>query len=193
MKLHGGIRVDGETIWVASNTYTTKTDTFGFSNAIKSGADPQLIVPFVSDYPDVTIKDLTGYPSSVSFKKNTGFFIKYIIKTPPQTFGTYSININREDNDNKYFKVCRLLLLHVGDNYPCTKSMPASPTGDETTILTYNEDTSQDDPRAGQVAKYSFTVSRLLISDMKYFVSIKTLESQNSKTIHFTILCSGFS
>ena len=158
MKLHGGIRVDGETIWVASNTYSTQTSIY--EGAIKSGADPQLTVPFVSDYPDVTIKDLTGYPSSVSFKKNTGFFIKYIFKTPPQTFGRYALRINMDDGDNKYFKVCRLVLLHVGDNYPCTKPMPASPTGYETTIAEYNENTDQDDPRAGQEAKYKFTVSK---------------------------------
>ena len=111
MKLHGGIRVDGETIWVASNTYSTQTSTY--EGVIKSGADPQLTVPFVSDYPDVTIKDLTGYPSSVSFKKNTGFFIKYIFKLPPQTFGRYALRINMDDDENKYFTVCRLVLLHV--------------------------------------------------------------------------------
>ena len=164
MKLHGGIRVDGETIWVASNTYTTQTEEYGNARAVVSGATPEVIVPFVTDYPDVSLKDLTGYSQGqVSFKKNSGFFVKYIIKTPPQTFGHYKFTVNREDTSNTYFKVCRLLLLQIGDNYPCTQEMPASPTGYETTVLNYGvtgpyDSTDHPDPKAGQEASYEFKV-----------------------------------
>ena len=155
MKLHGGIRVAGETIWVASNTYTTQTTEY---TTVVSAANPEVTVPFVTDYPDVTIKDLTGYPNSVSFKKYTGFFIKYIIKTPPEAFGKYTFTVNRDDTTNKYFKVCRLLLVHIGDNYPCTQPMPSSPTGYETTVLNYVTNTDNTDPRTGQEATYEFKV-----------------------------------
>ena len=163
MKLHGGIRVDGATIWVASNTYTTQTDEYGYSRAVVSGANPVVTAPFVTDYPDVSLKDLPQYPGSVSFKKSSGFFVKYIIKTPPQTFGAYNFIVNRDDTTNKYFKVCRLLLLQVGDNYPCTKAMPASPTGYETTTLKYittgpYDSSTNQDPKAGQYAEYNFKV-----------------------------------
>ena len=167
MKLHGGIRVAGETIWAASNTYTTQKKQFvdgsGNPEAVVSGATPEVIVPFVSDYPDVSIKDIQGYPNSVNFQKKDGFFIKYIFKTPPQTFGKYTFIANYDDTTNKYFKVCRLLLLQIGENYPCTEPMPASPTGFETTVLTYGKDgeydsTSNMEPKAGQEAKYEFLV-----------------------------------
>ena len=164
MKLHGGIRVAGETIWAASNTYTIKKQQYEHTNAVVSGASPEVIVPFVTDYPDVTKKDLTGYANNaVSFKKKDGFFIKYIFKTPPQTFGKYTFTVNMDDSTNKYFKVCRLLLLQIGDNYPCTEPMPASPTGHETTELTYGKDgeyhpSTNDQPKAGQTASYEFMV-----------------------------------
>ena len=148
MKLHGGLRVNGETIWVASNTYTTSASAY---TSLVSGATPEVTVPFVTDYPDVTIKDLQGYPNSVSFKKNTGFFIKYIIKTPPQTFGKYTFSVNYDDSTNKYFKVCRLLLLSIGDNYPCTRPMPASPTGYETTLLSYGTDEITTTPKSDKM------------------------------------------
>ena len=168
MKLHGGIRVAGETIWAASNTYTIKrqqyVDGSGSPNAVVSGASPEVIVPFVTDYPDVTLKDLDGYANNaVNFQKKDGFFIKYIFKTPPQTFGKYTFTVNMDDSSNKYFKVCRLLLLQIGDNYPCTEPMPASPTGYETTVLTYGKvgeyhPSTNEHPKAGQAASYEFMV-----------------------------------
>ena len=122
-------------------------------------------IPFVSAYPDVTTKDLGGPGAFVSFKKNSGFFIKYIIKTPPQTFGKYVFTVNKDDTTNKYFKVCRLLLIQIGDNYPCTETMPKSATGYETTILTHGIDASasKDKKRDGQAATYEFTVTDLYI------------------------------
>ena len=110
--------------------------------------------------PEVTIKDLGNM---VNFQKKDGFFIKYIFKTPPQTFGKYIFTVNLDDTTNKYFKVCRLLLLQIGDNYPCTEPMPASPTGYETTILTYGKDgeyhpSDNTEPKAGQSANYEFMV-----------------------------------
>ena len=138
---------------------------------------PALTTPFVADYPDVTIRDLQGYPNSVAFKKNTGFFIKYIIKTPPQTVGKYKFTINKDDGTNKYFKVCRLLLIHVGDNYPCTEVMPKSATGYETTVRSYS-----DDPHAkGKEASYEFKVCLLpksfsrSLTKVKYMNCIKSL------------------
>ena len=119
---------------------------------------PTLTTPFVTDYPDVTIKDLQGYPNSVAFKANTGFFIKYIIKTPPQTFGQYVFTVNKDDGTNKYFKVCRLLIIQVGDNYPCTQNMPKSATGYETTIRSYSDEPHKE----GKEASYKFTV-RILV------------------------------
>ena len=164
MKLHGGIRVADQTIWAASNTYTIQkkqfVDSGGSPEAVVSGASPEVIVPFVTDYPDVTVKDLGNI---VNFQKKDGFFIKYIFKTPPQTFGKYIFTVNLDDTTNKYFKVCRLLLLQIGDNYPCTEPMPASPTGYETTILTYGKDgeyhpSDNTEPKAGQSANYEFMV-----------------------------------
>ena len=107
-------------------------------------------MPFVTAYPDVTIKDLTGYPR-VNFKKGNGFFVKYIIKTPPQTFGKYVFTVNTENNN---FKVCRLLLLYIGDNYPCTRRMPKSPTGFETTVLNYGSSPHS----TGEEVTYEFKV-----------------------------------
>ena len=135
---------------------------------MKSGATPSVTTPFVTDYADVTIKDLQGYDTdSVSIKKNSGFFVKYIIKTPPQTFGKYTFTVNKDDT-SKYFKVCRVLLLHIGDNYPCTEPMPASPTGYETTLLKYGteldrRDKTRDDgdsPIKGQAVTYEFKVCK---------------------------------
>ena len=117
---------------------------------------PALTVPFVTDYPDVTIKDIDGYPKNVNFKKGNGFFVKYIVKTPPQTFGKYVFTVNRDDTDNN-FQVCRLLLLHIGDNYPCTRPMPKSPTGFETTILSYGSSPHT----AGQEVTYEFKVGEI--------------------------------
>ena len=157
MKLHGGIRVDDQTIWAASNTYTIQKQQY--SAAVVSGATPEITVPFVADYPDVMVKDL----SNTIFQRKDGFFIKYIFKTPPQTFGKYTFIANYDDTTNKYFKVCRLLLLQIGENYPCTEPMPASPTGYETTVLTYGKDgeydsTTNEEPKDGQEAKYEFLV-----------------------------------
>ena len=88
MKLHGGIRVAGETIWAASNTYTIKkqqyVDGSGSPNAVVSGASPEVIVPFVTDYPDVTIKDKAGYENNVvNFQKNDGFLQKRVVACVP--------------------------------------------------------------------------------------------------------------
>ena len=66
---------------------------------------------------------------------------------------------------SKYFKVCRLLLIQIGDNYPCTETMPKSATGYETTILTHGIDASasKDKKRDGQASTYEFTVTDLYI------------------------------
>ena len=45
----------------------------------------EVVTPFLSDYAVMVTKDLTVD----TMKKYQGFFVKYILKTQPQTYGKY--------------------------------------------------------------------------------------------------------
>lgn len=124
MKLSGGLKIDDSTIWVSSGTYTTETSSYG--GPLVTGDPSGVTTPFFTEYPYVTSKDR---PSDV-YAVGEGLFVKYLLKLPPQTFGRFTVTIT----PGPKLKVCRLVLTHVGDHYPCTQMPGSSATGGETTV-----------------------------------------------------------
>ena len=90
------------------------------------------IVPFFTDYPYITHMDrpvgddgVTPIPMSIE----ETFFIKYILKPQPMSTGKYLLTIKPGVN----FKVCKLVVTHIGENFPCTQINDDIPVEDRST------------------------------------------------------------
>ena len=76
------------------------------------------IIPFFTDYPFVTHMDrpaADGEPAAMSIEET--FFIKYILKPQPLSTGKYLLTFKPGEN----FKVCKLVVTHIGQNFPCAQ------------------------------------------------------------------------
>jgi hypothetical protein len=76
------------------------------------------------------------------------------MKLQPRTRGDYVFKITPP----AAAKICRLELLHIGDNMPCTEPPPIIPTGYENTLLQYAAGVALDANECGEDASYTFKV-----------------------------------
>ena len=83
-------------------------------------------VPFFTDYPYVTNKDRRAGPIT----SDEVFYVKYILKPQPLSSGKYVITLSPGNN----FKVCKLIVTHIGRNFPCSQLPTSTPTGQENTV-----------------------------------------------------------
>ena len=58
---------------------------------------------------------MAGTPALVA--KEETFFIKYILKPQPLSTGKYLLTVKPGEN----FKVCKLVVTHIGQNFPCAQ------------------------------------------------------------------------
>ncbi len=145
LKLSGGLKIDEDTIWVSSGEYTVKDTVYGA--AVLSAHADNVIKPFFTVYPYVSNKDR----GSGAYMLKETFFKKYILKPQPLTTGKYTITLKPGAN----LKICRLVVTHIGDHFPCTKMPKDEPTGYETTVWGFSGvDYAQDTD-----VSLSFTVS----------------------------------
>ena len=109
--------------------------------------------PFVTSYPIITARD----NNNEKFKGQAGFYIKYIIKTHPQTRGDYKFEV-RPPVDAA---VCKITVTHIGDNMPCAEPPGPSLTGYENTIIDYvvTPNVETDAHEVGKPAAITFRVS----------------------------------
>lgn len=54
------------------------------------------------------------------FKKGEGFFVQYILKTPPGSAGEYAFEIKPP----AHVKTCQIAIQHIGENMPCVEEPP---------------------------------------------------------------------
>ena len=95
--------------------------------------------PYVTSYPIITTRGRT----SEAFMVQEGFFIKYILKFPPGTMGTYQFRVREadaQDNPTSHLKLCKLQVQHIGANMPCTRVPTQAPT-DYDSIIYWNNNT----------------------------------------------------
>ena len=59
--------------------------------------------------------EVAGTPALVA--KEETFFIKYILKPQPLSTGKYLLTVKPGAN----FKVCKLVVTHIGENFPCAQ------------------------------------------------------------------------
>lgn len=88
--------------------------------------------PFVTSYPIVSTQDR---PSPI-LRGNEVFFIQYLIKTQRGTRGHYVFTILPSPS----VKVCKLEIVHIGANLPCTEPPGPSITGYENVVIEYGAD-----------------------------------------------------
>ena len=92
------------------------------------------IIPFFTDYPLVTHMDrpdADGVPAAMSIEET--FFIKYILKPQPLSTGKYLLTVKPGEN----FKVCKLVVTHIGQNFPCAQISDDMPVEDRSTTWGY--------------------------------------------------------
>ena len=80
-----------------------------------------------------------------------GFFIKYILKFPPGTMGTYQFRVWEADGQaapTSHLKLCKLQVQHIGTNMPCTK-VPTKSASEYDSILFWNNNTDNTDSTCG--------------------------------------------
>ena len=93
----------------------------------------------MTSYPVITTRGRT----SEAFMIQEGFFIKYILKFPPGTMGTYQFRVWEADGQGaptSYLKLCKIQVQHIGANMPCTKAPTQSAT-DYDSIVLWNNNT----------------------------------------------------
>ncbi len=139
---------------MSSRPYTINTAAQG--PAVESASTPAgPIEPYVSSYPYLTNKD-KATPSD-SWKAGEVFVVKYIMKIQPRTRGKYVFKVTPPASA----KLCKLELVHIGENMPCTEPPPENTplTGYENTKRTYADGVAADAHECGKHADYTFTVS----------------------------------
>ena len=88
-----------------------------------------------------------------------GFFIKYILKFPPGTMGTYTFRV--WEDGTKLLKLCKLQVQHIGANMPCTKVPTQAPTLQDSIMNTDSSNsTCGVDPSEGEI---EFVVSEGIV------------------------------
>lgn len=124
------------------------------------------------------MQDVTG---SKQLMKNQGFFIKYIMKAQPQTYGRYGVffafehlsllfmkgsplcllffrytfEVNNGADKDKFI-LCRLKILQIGSNYPCAKDV--SNTEDKSASTKLHFDGSDTYTGEEKTMSYEFLV-----------------------------------
>ena len=157
-ELNAGLRLSGSSIWVSSRNYTIQTS--DYSGAVIEAANSSMPVePFVTAYPFITTKDRAD--PTAAFHINEPLFIKYVMKLQPTTRGDYKFVVTPPPG----VMVCKLDLIHIGENMPCTEKPPVELTGNENTILTYGTPggswTPELEHACGEPAQWEFKVSVL--------------------------------
>ena len=95
--------------------------------------------PYVTSYPIITTR---GRPSD-AFKAQESFFIKYIVKFPPQIMGTFQFRVWEGEvvgPMTTHLKLCKLQVQHIGENMPCTK-VPSQSATEHDSIKFWNNNT----------------------------------------------------
>ena len=111
------------------------------------------MIPFVTAYPILTTRGRTN----AAFDNKEGVYIQYIIKPQPLTQGNYKFVVN----PGAKMKICKLSILHIGENFPCMEK-PGDPVTEYDNIkLTYDGTGAH---ACGETATYEFFVSCQLIS-----------------------------
>ena len=99
-----------------------------------------ILDPYVTSYPIIT----TRGRASDAFKTDEGFFIKYIVKFPPQTMGTFQFRVWEGEaagpTTTTHLKLCKLHVQHIGENMPCTK-VPSQSATEHDSIQFWNNNT----------------------------------------------------
>ena len=145
-KINAGLKIGDSTIWVSTRTYQLKTTDYS-AQAVQASPDTSNgpTKPFITSYPIITERD----NDNVDFKGNEGFYIKYIIKTHPQTRGDYLFKVTPAAG----VSVCKIVVTFIGDNMPCTEPPGPSLTGYENTEITYgvNGANAHEDAQPAQI------------------------------------------
>ena len=123
-------------------------------------------VPFFTDYPYVTNKDRRAGPIT----SDEVFYVKYILKPQPLSSGKYVITLSPGNN----FKVCKLIVTHIGRNFPCSQLPTSTPTGQENTVWGF----AGTDFAENTDVVVSFAVSKYHIYFLRSYIS------QNKCRIH---------
>lgn len=97
-----------------------KTDDYSSVGVANSTYGPK--TPYVTSYPIMSERD-NGVNGE--FDRDSGFYVKYIIKTHPQTRGDYTFKIVPPSD----VLVCKVIITFIGDNMPCTEPPGPSLTG----------------------------------------------------------------
>ena len=150
-ELNAGLRLSDSSVWVSSRNYTIQTTDYA-NAAIEAANSSMPVEPFVTSYPFITTRDRAD--PNASFYMNEPLTIKYVMKLQPSTRGDYKFVVTPPAG----VMVCKLDLIHIGDNMPCTERPPVELTGNENTILTYADGTPEKEHGCGEPAQWEFKV-----------------------------------
>ena len=120
----------------------------------EDGSEPET-KPFFVSYPFVSTKDRAAGEDPFMVKET--FFRKYIMKPQPQSTGQYTITIGPGPN----LKVCKLVVIHIGDHFPCTKIPSQDVTVDFTETTSWSF-IGGDDYEVGSAVQLKFMVKIML-------------------------------
>lgn len=104
-------------------------------------------LPFVTSYPLITTRGRKSH----FFDANEGFFIQYILKFQPGTRSDYQFVI---EPPSPRIKICKLIISHIGENFPCAQPPGPTVTGHENIELLHNTDADS----CGENATFMFWV-----------------------------------
>eukprot|EP00094_Tigriopus_californicus_P011496 TCALIF_11101-PA protein Name:"Protein of unknown function" AED:0.09 eAED:0.09 QI:0/0.77/0.73/0.95/0.48/0.58/46/1495/2737 len=137
VRISGGVRLGNNTIWVSSMLYEAQNTPMGpniitslnFNETVGNTTEP---VPFVTSYPIIT----TRGRNSPLFNVNEGFYIQYIMKFQPGTKADYKFVI---EPPGPQIKICKLIITHIGQNFPCAQPPGSTVTGYENIELQHDK------------------------------------------------------
>ena len=150
-ELSAGLKLSGASIWVSSRNYTVQTQDYAAAQ-IEAADNFTLVEPFVTSYPFIWTRDRAN-PND-SFYANEPLSVKYVMKLQPSTRGDYKFVVTPPAG----VKLCRLDLIHIGENMPCTERPPLELTGYENTKLVYADGTPEKEHACGESAQWEFKV-----------------------------------
>ena len=131
-RVNGGLKIGDSTIWISTRTYLLRTADYAALPILSANNGPTR--PFISSYPLPQDPVVPGQ----------GFMVKYIVKTRAYTRGDYALAVTSDSAS-----VCKVEVIFVGENMPCTEPPGPSLTGYENTEIAYPEDA--DGKRSGQI------------------------------------------
>lgn len=95
-----------------------------------------------------------------SFQRGEGLFEKYILKFPPLSRGAFNFVLK----PSIHSRACKIKIIHIGENYPCTQPPGPLITGYENVEIQYDVNGNKHASELGEEV-----ILKLKVMTMKNF------------------------